>query len=252
MCARLTPQPRPDAPEPPGRPADDGRPQGRGGTVRTRGVLRHLRALLPAEFHAAPTAPLLCGAALGLIVCAVPVVCSLRLGLGAAAALLHLSAVIGGLGLAFVLDDPAAVTTEVCPTPWWLRRAPRVTGALLGLAVAWSIDVLLLRGALHPQMRPAFPRGELAAEPVALWLSVVALALLGVRFTQGRGGGVAGASGLLIVVLVLVFLPQDAVFFVDPADTRRWDDAVDRWRLMAVLALLAALALLPAQPSARR
>ncbi|MDX3385345.1 hypothetical protein PV682_28300 [Streptomyces niveiscabiei] len=223
-----------------------------GGKVRTRDLLPHLRALLSAELHAALTVPLLCGAALGLIICAVPLVFSLRLGLGAAATLLHLAAVIGGLGLAFVLDDPAAATTAVCPTPWWLRRSPRIAGALLGLAITWSIDVLLVRGALHPQMRPAFPRWELAAEPAALWLLVVALALLGVCFTQGQGGGVVGASGLLIVVLVLAFLPQDAAFFVDPADTRRWGNAVDRWRLMAVLSLLASLALLPTQPSARR
>ncbi|MFI1015289.1 hypothetical protein [Streptomyces sp. NPDC020965] len=208
------------------------------------------RPVLPYEYRAARTLPLLFGAGLGAVVCAVPFVFSLEVDLGAAVLLAHLAAVLGGLGLGFVLDDPAATTTALCPSPWWLRRSLRIAGALLVLAAAWSLGVVLVGRALQPG--PELPYGDLAAESAALALLTVALALAGLRFTQGRGGGLVSASALVVVVLTLVFLPSDVALFSDPEDTARWEGAADRWRVLALFALAGALALLPVPPSPRR
>ncbi|AXG79399.1 hypothetical protein [Streptomyces paludis] len=202
--------------------------------------------------HAARTLPLLCGVALGVTVCAVPVVFSLRLDLGAAAVLLHLTAVLGGLGLAFLLDDPATATTAMCPSPWWLRRSLRITTGLLALTPAWILNTALVHHALPPDTRPALPRGDLAVEALALALLVVALALLGLRLTRGGYGSQVAASGLVVVTLTFILLPQSLEFFTAPTDPTRWHNAALRWRALSLTALLATLTLLPRQPTPRR
>ncbi|MGW0535149.1 hypothetical protein [Streptomyces sp. NPDC003032] len=208
--------------------------------------------LLRPEFRAARTLPLWCGAALGVTVCAVPGVFSITVGSGPAAALLHLAAVLGSLGLAFVLDDPAATTTSQCPSPWWLRRSLRVAGGLLVVVTAWAIDTVLVSAALDDELRPAFPHLDVAVETLALALLAVALTLVGLRYTQGRAGGPVAASGLIVIVLTLLLLPDDLAFFVDPSQVEHWESATTRWYGAALAALAATLVLLPRRPAERR
>ncbi len=170
----------------------------------------------------------------------------------AAAVLLHIAAALTALGVAFTLDDPAGATTTVCPTPWWLRRTLRLAAVLPVLAAFWGLDLLLVRHALPPELRAALPAGDLSVEALALMLLALTLGLLGLRLTEGQGGGPVAAAGLLVLVVAVTSLPQEATFFTTPEDTTHWDSAADRWRLTAVACLSAAALLLPCAPGRRR
>ncbi|MBC9716268.1 hypothetical protein H9Y04_27400 [Streptomyces sp. TRM66268-LWL] len=203
------------------------------------------------ELRAARVLPLLCAAALATLMCAVPAVFSLGLDLAAGSVLLQLAAVLTALAVAFALDDPAAATTTACPSPWWLRRSVRLAVVLPALAAFWLLDVLLVRQAVTAELRPAFPTADLSVEALALTLVAVALGLAGLRFTVGQGGGLV-AAGLLVIVVALTFLPQEAAFFATPDDGAQWDGAAARWRATAAVALIAAALLLPRPPGRRR
>ncbi|MFI6942733.1 hypothetical protein ACIBI4_25965 [Streptomyces sp. NPDC050418] len=204
------------------------------------------------ELRAARILPLVCAAALATVMCAVPAAFSLDLDLAAGSVLLQLAAVLTALAVAFALDDPASATTTACPSPWWLRRSVRLAVVLPALAVFWLLDALLVRHAVTAELRPAFPVGDLTVEALALTLVAVALGLVGLRFTLGQGGGLVAAAGLLVVVVALTFLPQEAAFFATPEDGALWDAAAGRWRVTAAVALITAALLLPRAPGRRR
>ncbi|MER6916646.1 hypothetical protein ABT354_33765 [Streptomyces sp. NPDC000594] len=228
-------------------------------------------ALLGPELRAARTGPLLWGAALATGLCALPLLLGRTPGPGAAAALLHLAAVLCGLGLAFVLDDPAAPTTAVCPVPWWRRRGVRLAAALLALVPVRALDTALIHAALpagRSLPNESLPNesslyeswlyesslyGELGLQALALALLTTAFALLGLAVTGGRTGGAVAAPGLIAAVLALLTLPPEpAAFFADPADGAAWAAAVGRWHPLLAVAAAATLVLLPRPPGRRR
>ncbi|EFG06739.1 hypothetical protein [Streptomyces clavuligerus] len=225
-------------------------PRKRKKAVSGRRYAAQVRALLPFERRAARTGPLLWGAAVGIVSCAVPAVFGLSLVPGAAAALLFLSAVVGAVGTVFALEDRAAPTTGLCPSPWWLRRSLRTASALLLLTVAWCAGAALVHQALPPAERPVFPYADAAVAALALSLLAMALALLTARFTQGRGNGAAAASAFALCVLVLLFLPSGIELFSSPEDLPRWEAAAARWDVFALL-LAPVTALLHRQPPPR-
>ncbi|MEO3972760.1 hypothetical protein [Streptomyces sp. CAU 1734] len=225
---------------------------GRRPSAGTHRIARTAAALLPHEWRAARVLPLFAGAGAGTAVCAVPVVLATPLELAPAVLLTHFAAVLGALGTAFVIDDPAAATTSCCPSPQWLRRLLRVTGALVVLAAARALQILLVRGALPPGPGPALPYGDLAVESAALALLVIVFALLGLRSAGGPGGGTLAAAGPAAAVMVLLLLPPEAEFFGPPEDAVRWEAASARWLGLLLVLLPAAVLLLFRRPSGRR
>ncbi|MCM2386856.1 hypothetical protein [Streptomyces albipurpureus] len=214
-------------------------------------VLRAVRPLLPHEFHAARTMPLLFGVLLGTVLCAAAPAFLQPPDPSGAVTLLRFAAVLGGLGLAFVLDDPASDMTAVCPSPCWLRRLLRVIGGLMVLTAVWWLDIALLMMALPDDARSALPLADLAAECLIVALVAVALTLVGLRLTRGLGGGLLGGAGVVLFAVALAVLPAEAAFYAQPDDVRGWAESLPRWRLLGAVALSTTVFLLPRQPSGK-
>lgn len=216
------------------------------------GLLRTVRLLFPHEVHAARTAPLLVGALLGTAICATVFALLRPSDTNAVVVLLRFAALLGGLGLAFVLDDPAGELTAVCPSPYWLRRLLRITGALTALSAVWWLDIALVTIALPQEVRSTLPLLDLAIESLVIALVAVALTLIGLRSTRGLGGGVLGGGGVVLLAAVLAMLPAEFAFYAQPDDTDGWAESLPRWRVLGVVALATTALLLIRQPSGKR
>ncbi|MGW5086842.1 ABC transporter [Streptomyces coelicoflavus] len=159
--------------------------------------------------------------------------------------LLRGAALVGALGLAFLLDDPARHLTAPVPTPRLLRQALRVA-LVAPLAALWWTAVLLLTPAAS---RP--PAGGITLEALAVGALALAAAALAVRLTdEARPGPFVAAFLLFTAVLTPLLAPEGWALFVQ-ADDPRWSVGHDRWAVLA-----AAVAVLGAgcgpEPSGRR
>ncbi|MFE5852904.1 hypothetical protein ACFQ61_06745 [Streptomyces sp. NPDC056500] len=219
-------------------------------SVSVRRTLRTVRPLLPYELRAARTVPLLLAVLLGTLICAA--VFLLPPDPSGVVVLLRFATVLAGLGLAFVLDDPASDMTTACPSPCLLRRLLRIVGGLMALITAWWLDIALLAMALPADVHAGLPLVDLAAECLIMALVTVALALAGLRFTRGLGGGLLGGGGVALLALVLAMLPAEFAFYADPEDPRGWAESLPRWRVLGAAALALTVFLLPRQPSGKR
>ncbi|MFF2851965.1 hypothetical protein ACFVT5_37370 [Streptomyces sp. NPDC058001] len=199
--------------------------------------IRLLRAVLPHEFRAARTGPLYVAGAAALVIAGAPAAFSVRLEAGAGIALMRIATVLGVAGLAFLLDDPAAHSTEVNPVPRWMRHLARAAAGLAVLLPVWGVCATALAHAV-PGGADVLPLMDLAAEGGTLTLVCYAFILLGLRLSAGVTGSVLAAPGLIILVVVLVSLPDTATFYADPAGPG-WEAAVRRWRWLALAALAA-------------
>jgi len=158
---------------------------------------------------------------------------------------LRLAALLLAMGAAFLLDDPSEESTRHVPTTVLARRLLRVTIALPVLAVVWAA---LLWIALHASIvEQPFPVAAVTLEAAGL-VALGLAAAVGLRaFVPERLGGVAAAPALLVLVGIaysLQYLPGHLLLFpLDPADRVAWRHAHDLWRLVALGALLALVAL---------
>ncbi|MEU8033518.1 ABC transporter [Streptomyces sp. NPDC049099] len=189
-----------------------------------------LRPLIPYAVRATRIAPLAIAAAAALLLTGGPALAG-GMRMTDVVLLMRAAAVLIAVGAAFVLDDPAARTTEVVPVPRWLPRAVRGALAVLCAGCAWAGVVVCGTYATNPDERPLLPAGGLTLEAVALFSLVLALAALGVRLTPGGGGALAAPGTVLcVLVAVLLPLPDAARPFAQPLsqawDTSRWTWAV--------------------------
>ncbi|GAA4983039.1 ABC transporter [Streptomyces hyderabadensis] len=145
-------------------------------------------------------------------------------------------ALIGALGLVFLLDDPARHLTAPVPAPRPVRQALRVA-LVAPMAVLWWTAVLLLS---HSASRP--PAGAVSLEAAAVGVLALAVAALAVRLTdEASPGPFVAAALLLIAVLAPLLAPEGWALFVQ-ADDPRWPAGHDRWALLlAVAAVVGAL-----------
>jgi hypothetical protein len=157
-----------------------------------------------------------------------------------------------GVGLAFILDDPAAETTDPAPSPLRQRRAIRVIAGLsvwLGLATglfllgARDMDVVFV---YDPEMDAALPVGRLLLEGVTMAACGLAIAAIISKRWDDEPGKIASAS-LLVLYAASWAVPERWKPWASPNDDR-WTTGYPWW--WAALAL-AALVLIAASWDAR-
>ncbi|MET9823055.1 MULTISPECIES: ABC transporter [Streptomyces] len=166
--------------------------------------------------------------ALGLLVAGTPLATGAEPAPWQTLLLLRGVALIGALGLAFLLDDPARHLTVPVPTRRPVRQALRLALVAPLAALWWTAVLLLTPSASRP------PVGATTLEAVAVAALAFASAALAVRLTdETRPGPFVAASLLLIAVLAPLLAPEGWALFVQ-ADDPRWPVAHDRWAVLAV------------------
>jgi hypothetical protein len=140
---------------------------------------------------------------------------------------LRISAVLLAMGAAFVLDDPAQVTTLAAPTPLLLRRALRVAIVVPALAVAWGATVWVIRRSEIPT--ESLPIAAVTLELAALVAVALAAAVVMSELVPERLGGLASGPVLLALVAGALFLPSRFALFVSEPGLPRWHGAHQLW-----------------------
>ncbi|MGQ4426636.1 ABC transporter, partial [Streptomyces violaceoruber] len=188
--------------------------------------------LAGALWRTLPWRALAAAGALGLLVAGAPLATGAEPAPWQTLLLLRGAALIGALGLAFLLDDPARHLTVPVPTPRLVRQVLRVA-LVAPLAVLWWTAALLLTPSAS---RP--PAGGVTLEAVAVGALALAAAALAVRLTdEARPGPYVAAVLLLTAVLVPLLAPEDWALFVQAGDPR-WSVGHDRWAVLAAAVAL--------------
>ncbi|MEU9284229.1 ABC transporter [Streptomyces sp. NPDC048275] len=196
-----------------------------------------IRALPRPVWRTLPRRALAAGAALGLLLTAAPRLSSATPDTGLGLGLLRAAALAFGLGLAFLLDDPARHTTAVVPTRRPVRTGLRVALAVPLAALWWTAALLLVPQEARP------PVGAVTLEAAAIAVLALAGAALAVRCTDAAEPGIAVSAGLLGGALAAALLLPDRWALVVPVGDPLWDGAHERWAgILAVAAVAGAAA----------
>ncbi|MFF2368214.1 ABC transporter [Streptomyces sp. NPDC058122] len=146
--------------------------------------------------------------------------------------LLRATALAFGLGLAFLLDDPARHTTATVPTPRPIRTGLRLVLVVPFMAVCWTAALFLI----PTEGRP--PMGAITLEAAAVMTLALTSALVAVRHSGATEPGIAISAGLVGAFFAAsILLPARWELFVGPSDPH-WDDAHRRWAAVLVVAVL--------------
>ncbi|MFH0521723.1 ABC transporter [Streptomyces sp. M41] len=210
-----------------------------------------LRTLLGPDLRATRILPLLGAGVVGVAGTACPVLFSAQVQPDAAAVLLRIATVLTAIGLACLLDDPAARTTVVVPVSRALRSGLRMAVGLLLFALFWAASASLVRLGLPTDARQLFPLGGLALEAATLAVGTLAFALYGMRRSALGTGSLLAAPALTVFVMAAMFLPDGLELFPTPGDPN-WTDATLRWTALLTAALTACTAQLRPEPRAKR
>ncbi|MFI0038666.1 ABC transporter [Streptomyces mutabilis] len=195
-----------------------------------RGVTR---ALVVPVWRALPWRALTAAGALGLLAAGFPALTGAEPAPWQTLVLLRGVALIGALGLAFLLDDPARHLTTPVPVRRPLRQALRVA-MVAPLAALWWTAVLLVAPS---ESRP--PAGDITLEAAVVGVLALAGAAAAVRLTdEARPGPAVVAALLLAAVLAPLLEPDGWALFVPPEDPR-WPQAHDRWAALLVAVAVA-------------
>ncbi|WCN01714.1 ABC transporter [Streptomyces sp. M92] len=207
-----------------------------------RGVTR---ALVVPVWRTLPWPALAAAGALGLLAAAAPALTGAEPAPWQTLVLLRGVALIGALGLAFLLDDPARHLTAPVPVPRPLRQALRVALAAPLVALWWAAVLLIAPSASRP------PAGDITLEAAAVGVLALAAAATAVRLTdEARPGPAVAAALLLAAVAAPLLTPEGWALFV-PAEDPRWPDAHDRWAVL-LAAVAVAWAVCGPEPVGRR
>jgi len=153
----------------------------------------------------------------------------------------RVTAVLLCLGLAFVLDDPAAESTAHLPVPPSFRRAMRILLAAPAAAVPWWLALTFGSRAPIPGLR--VPWGALGLEFAAMSAVALAASAFGARLASDRLGGVAAGPTFLGFLTAIVLLPPRVRMFETPSAAAAWRSAHQRWWVtLAAAAICVAVA----------
>ncbi|GAA5008482.1 ABC transporter [Streptomyces siamensis] len=193
------------------------------GTTPGAGPYAVAGALLPPLWRALPRSALTTGAVLALLLVALPRLLSTEPDPWLSLNLLRAAALTLGLGLAFLLDDPARHTTAPVPTRRPVRAGLRVALVAPLVALCWTAALLLTPARVRP------PVGAVTLEAGALALLALAAASVAVRCTDAAEPGVVVSAGLLgTVCAAALLLPYRWTLFPSAGDPA-WGDAHQRW-----------------------
>ncbi|WP_381182847.1 ABC transporter [Streptomyces mangrovi] len=157
---------------------------------------------------------------------------------------LRVIALVGALGLAFLLDDPARNTSAAAPVGRVLRTALRLGLAAPLAAVWWTTAVLLIPSAARPHA------ALVTLEAAATAVGALALATTAVRFTDFAEVGRNTAIRLGSVAAVMFLVPSRWGLLTTPED-RWWEATHLRWAVLLLLTLAICTAWTP-EPLKRR
>lgn len=207
--------------------------RGNGLRARTNGEYVMIRALLRPVWRTLPRTALAACGGLGLLLAGIPRLLSGEPDPWLCVNLLRGAALVLGVGLAFLLDDPARHTTAPVPARRPLRGGLRMALVAPGAALWWTLALLLV----PEQARP--PAGALTLEAAAIAVTALAAASAAVRFTDRAEPGTAVATGLLLTAMTVstLLLPERWALLVAVKDPH-WDDAHERWAVILVVAAL--------------
>lgn len=195
---------------------------------------RVVPALLAPTLRAMSWLPFLAAAGLGLLIVAVPAALSTVFSDEDLVRLLRIAAICGALGIAFLLDDPAARLIATVPTPRVVRHAVRAALALTATALWWAAVVAATVAGADDEVAAHLPLWDTTLEAAAF--AGCALALAAARSRNGTtGAGPVAAPVVLVLALLLTRLPERLAMMVVPADPR-WDAAHDRWAILLAAA----------------
>jgi len=179
-------------------------------------------------------APTVAAAGLALAIVAVPVVVAERLTADQLATLLRLAAAAVAVGVAFLLDDPAARSLATVPIPRLVRHAVRAGLAVGAAAIVWSAALAVPYLGPTPTPSPA----ALTLEATALVTVALGLAAAGGRVGSDGNAGVLAAPALLLLLAIVWLAPPRVALVVAPADPQ-WASAHRRWAALLVLGVVA-------------
>ncbi|WP_320785041.1 ABC transporter [Streptomyces sp. CRN 30] len=192
--------------------------------------LRDVRTLARPVARTVPWRALAAAGGTGLLLAGLPGWADREPAAGAVLLGLRGAALAGGLGLAFLLDDPARHTTAAVPVPRPLRQVLRAV-TVAPLVVLWWTAVLLV---VPADVRP--PAADVTLEAGAVALLAVAGAAAVLRTTHHTTPGRGVATGLLLAAVAApLLLPHDWDLFVQPTDPR-WPTSHDRWAVVLATA----------------
>jgi fluoroquinolone transport system permease protein len=177
--------------------------------------------------------PLLAAGGLGLLIVGLPTALADQLTAAGLTTLLRIAAAGGALGIAFLLDDPAARTIPTVPTSRRLRHLLRAGIALPVAGLWWGAIVLVTSLVATEGVLAAVPLGAVTLEAAALALLGLTVAAGALRLTADEPAGPLAAPALLVLLVAVWLLPHRVALIVAPADPQ-WDSAHRRW--VAVLA----------------
>ncbi|MFE6483967.1 ABC transporter [Streptomyces sp. NPDC057757] len=193
-----------------------------------------VRALVRPVWRGLPRRALAVGAGLGLLLVGAPWFLSVSPETWPGLEMLRVAALAFGLGLAFLLDDPARNTTSAVPTRRPVRVGLRVALVVPFAALWWTAALLLVPRDARP------PLGAVTLEAAAVAVLALAGASLAVRCTDAAEPGVAVSGALLGGGLTAaLLLPHDWALIVPAADPR-WTAAHERWAAVLLVAALTA------------
>lgn len=204
-----------------------------------------IRALLHPVWRSLPRRALASGAVLGLLIAGAPWLLSVSRDSWPGLNILRASALAFGLGLAFLLDDPARHTTVAVPTRRPVRVGLRVAFAVPIAALWWTAALLLVPEDVRP------PVGAVTLEAAAVAALALAGAAVAVRFTETAEPGIGVSAGLLGGGLAAAFLLPDRWALVVAVNDPRWDGAHERWAGVLAVAVVVGVAAW-AEPLRRR
>jgi hypothetical protein len=211
-------------------------------------TLRAVGALLRPTARAMRWVPFISATGFGLVVVAVPSGTTVPLGTDVLTNLLRASALCGGLGLAFLFDDPTARSIETVPISRVLRHAIRVGIMVPAVGTWWAALLLIASTGAEDGLGRSLPLRGVTLEASAIFAIAFGLAAVGVRAARDGIASTIAAPGLLILAAVMTLLPSRTGLFVDAHDPA-WASAQHRWALVLAAAVVGTL-LASREPSA--
>ena len=190
--------------------------------------MKTMWTLLPGTVRATHWRPVAAGAASALAFVVIMMVVPVTLDVDGVTMVLRLAALLGAVGLAFLLDDPSESTTAVTPVARRLRILLRPIMIAPVAAFWWSSLVLLLRAGVDREAWTSVPMTGITVEAAVLALIGIAVAALRVRRAPHDGGGILAAPTVIALAVVGQLLPPRLAMFPSPGSSH-WDQAHRVW-----------------------